>query len=38
MAWWQMVIVGLAAGGAIFAAGKWFGDVNTDQGAFKIIS
>ena len=38
MARWQMTIVGLAAGGAIFAAGKWLGTANSDQGAFKIIS
>ena len=42
MAWWQMVIVGLAALGALygfitaaFRAGSWIGSVNSDRESFK---
>ena len=37
MAWWQMLIVGLAAGGGIFAAGKWVGAVNSERESFRAF-
>ena len=44
MAWWEMVIVGLAALGALigfitasFRTGKWVGSVNSDRESFKAF-